>query len=150
MIEIDEEEDRAKEELKRADHMVYVSLKYTRTADVIKNIIKRLISSFEYTILDALEYYKNRKKIDNIPESSGERLELFEKLFKENIKQYIKLYQLLKKMDNAPYQSKEEFRKNLTFMPKIGNKVFEVKMYDITEYFLKTKEFYSIVRSQLS
>ena len=31
------------EELKRVDHLVYVSLKYTRTVDVIRSIIDRLI-----------------------------------------------------------------------------------------------------------
>ena len=31
----------AKEELKRADHSIYITLKYTRTVDVIKNIIKQ-------------------------------------------------------------------------------------------------------------
>ena len=40
----------ADEELKRADHMIYVTLKYTRTADVIHNILKRLINAFDVSI----------------------------------------------------------------------------------------------------
>ena len=40
MIDIGELEDNAKQELKRADHLLYVTLKYTRTVDVIKNTIK--------------------------------------------------------------------------------------------------------------
>ena len=38
------------EELKRADHLVYVSLKYTRTCDIMKNAIKRLIAAFQLVI----------------------------------------------------------------------------------------------------
>ena len=36
--------DKAKSELKRADHLIFVSLKYTRTVDVIRSIIERLIN----------------------------------------------------------------------------------------------------------
>ena len=35
----------AKEELKRVDHLIFVSLKYTRTVDVLLNVINRIISS---------------------------------------------------------------------------------------------------------
>ena len=38
----------AEKELKRVDHLIYVSLKYTRTVDVFKNIIKRLISTIDF------------------------------------------------------------------------------------------------------
>ena len=31
----------SKQEINRADHLIYVSLKYTRTVDVIKSIIER-------------------------------------------------------------------------------------------------------------
>ncbi len=37
--------DLAKEEIKRADHLMYVSLKYTRTVDILKSIIERLINA---------------------------------------------------------------------------------------------------------
>ena len=36
--------DEAVQELKRVDHLFWVSLKYTRTVDVIKHVIDRLIS----------------------------------------------------------------------------------------------------------
>ena len=52
--------EKAKEELKRADHLYYVSLKYTKTVDVIKSIIERLINAFDFTIdsLVAFNYQK--------------------------------------------------------------------------------------------
>ena len=37
--------DKAKEELKRVDHLFFVSLKYTKTVDVIKSLIDRLINA---------------------------------------------------------------------------------------------------------
>ena len=51
------------EELKRADHLIYVSLKYTRTCDIMKNAIKRLISAFELAMQDYLEAMRKKKKI---------------------------------------------------------------------------------------
>ena len=35
----------AKDELKRADHLVFISLKYTRTCDIIRNTIERIINA---------------------------------------------------------------------------------------------------------
>ena len=52
----------ADDELKRADHMIYVTLKYTRTADVIQNIIKRLTNAYEFSILETLN--KLNKEIE--------------------------------------------------------------------------------------
>ena len=46
----------AREEMKRADHLLYVSLKYTRTVDVIKSLIERLFSTID-AITDALLDY---------------------------------------------------------------------------------------------
>ena len=42
--------DEAKEEIKRADHLIYISLKYTKTVDVIKITIQRLINAFDFAI----------------------------------------------------------------------------------------------------
>ena len=58
--------DNAKEELKRVDHLIYVSLKYTRTVDVIKSIIERMINAFDFSIRAGLEYAKGKKKIKAI------------------------------------------------------------------------------------
>ncbi len=38
----------ANEELKRVDHLVYVSLKYTRTVDVILNILNRMVDGYAF------------------------------------------------------------------------------------------------------
>ena len=36
----------AVEELKRVDHLIFVSLKYTRTVDVLRSVINRLIDAY--------------------------------------------------------------------------------------------------------
>ncbi len=71
----------ANEELKRADHLVFVSLKYTRTVDVIKNIINRLISVYELSINALLANLQEKKRIEKIPETPLAKAELVKKAF---------------------------------------------------------------------
>lgn len=136
-------DDNAKNELKRADHLLYVSLKYTRTADVIKSIIKRLIMAFDRVFLETLEYLKEKGKIDSIPVSKQARVEAIGKYCKkQEIKEHLELYSFLKDIDKAKFTKREEYRKHVTliaFLPKKGN--FDVDVPVVTEYFKKTVEF---------
>ena len=56
----------ATEEFKRIDHLYYVSLKYTRTVDVIRSVIERMISCYEAAIDSFLKCLKEEKKIEEI------------------------------------------------------------------------------------
>ena len=142
---MDDHLSKALEEIKRADHLVHVTLKYTRTADVIRNIIERLISAHDYIFLDYLNFSKENGKIKHVPESSKERLELFKVEFKGKIKTYIDLYLTMKKIHAAEFGKKEEFRKHVTLIAHIGKKDLNVDIPVITDYYYKTKEFFSLV-----
>ncbi len=139
--------EKAKDEIKRADHLVYVTLKYTRTADVIKNTIKRLINAYNYVILEALEYAKDNKKIKEIPASSQDRVALLKKLYKDDLIEYLKLYTLLKSIDQADYKGREEYRKHVTLIATFEKKTIEVDIPVLVEYFKKTKEFVNLINS---
>lgn len=140
-------ENSAKEELKRADHLIYVTLKYTKTADVIKSIISRLISAFDFSITEALEYIKRKRKIKEVPHSSKIRAETFLKIFPK-YKDYIEFYFLLTLIDKAEYTKKEEYRKNVALIVKIKGKIVEINMETLRRYFDKTTEFVNIISSQ--
>jgi hypothetical protein len=140
-------EDNAKNELKRADHLLYVSLKYTRTADVIKSIIKRLISSFEFVFEETLNYLKEKKKIKAIPVSKRAKVDAIHRYCKRlDIEEHLKLYTLLKEIDKADFGRREEFRKHVTliaYLPTRGN--FDVDVPKVTEFFKQTKEFVALM-----
>src|SRR3989338_8139601 len=87
------------EELKRADHLVYVSLKYTRTCDIMKNAVKRMIAAFELAMKDYLEYLKKRKGVSVVSGSVKERSIQVKNLLGNPGKKYMSLYNLLKKID---------------------------------------------------
>ena len=73
----------AREELKRIDHLIYVTLKYTRTVDVIKNVIERLINVFDCIIGALLKKLINEGKLENMPPSVAARIETVKKHYPE-------------------------------------------------------------------
>ena len=59
----------AREELKRLEHILYVSLKYTRTVDVLTNALQRIIGVYDFIIMALLEHAQEEKLISVLPKS---------------------------------------------------------------------------------
>jgi len=141
--------DEAIEELKRVDHLVYVSLKYTRTVDVIKSVIERLINAFHFATLELLEYAKEKKMIKDYPSSEGLRIDSLLNTFSDNleIKGYIQLYQILRKLSRADYTKREEYRRHVTMIATMDDgEVMEIDIDKVEEYYMKIKEFMHLIR----
>lgn len=136
-MEFDDLEDSAEQELKRADHLIYVTLKYTRTVDVIKNTIKRLINAYDFAILEALKYLK----IKNISDVARVRIKQLEEKLPQ-FKSEMKFYLLLKELDAVPFRRKEEYRKNVALVTDIMDVNFEKLrgFFERTILFVKTIE----------
>ena len=138
---IEEENINAREELKRADHLIYVSLKYTRTVDVIESVIVRLMSAQQMTIDALLEWLEKKKKLKKIDLSKPYKIKI--ELIREKMKKdetVIKLldfYEYLIKIMKADHIKKEEFRKNVRLIAhdKNGNVIEEVGIEVLKEYY---------------
>jgi len=143
--------DNAKEELKRADHLFYVSLKYTRTVDIIKSIIERLINASGFTIEALLHNVQEEGKIEEIPKLPRQRVELVRENYTsdEMILDYMMFYLFLRKIDKAPFTRKQEFRRHVTMTATIDNAKVEIKIDDIKEYFEKIKSFVKYVEDMI-
>ena len=134
----------AKQELKRVDHLVYVSLKYTRTVDVIKSVLERLIAAYDFIVMELLEYIKEQKKIDKFPQTPLERVELIQNTFQDHIElnEALNFYLKLRKLSRAPYGKREEFRRHVTMIAKLDNwETEEISIDVVKEYFDNTKKF---------
>jgi|SRR3989344_1155099 len=133
----------AREELKRADHLLYVTLKYTKNIDVIKNAIHRLINACDYLILDVMEWMKSKKKLQNIPLMPIARAMEVKKYFrKPDLLSFIDFYLILKKIDRAEYTRKEEFKKGVKLIAMNDEgESWEVDIEKLYEFFEKTKDF---------
>ena len=141
--------DLAIQELKRVDHLFWVSLKYTRTVDVIKHVIDRLINCIGYGLESLLKYAKEKKLLTHIPENAGLRIELLKKTFPENpeLMDYINFYQRLRKLSKAEYSKREEFRRHVTMIATIDKgEIVEVSIDSLKEDYEKTKNFIRFVK----
>lgn len=143
--------EQAEYELKRVDHLIYVSLKYTRTVDVIKNIISRLISTYDYVWDDFLQKAHKEKKVYEIPPAPGARCALIKKLWADDeiILDYVAFYQLLRQFNQAEYTAHKEFRRHVSMRAVFANgDVKELNIDIITEYYAKTKQFLEHIRKE--
>jgi len=127
--------DSAKGQLLRADHLFHVTLKYTRTVDVIRNTIKRLISALDFAIEDCLE----NNNITNAPKGWKGKIASLKKLFprKKEIKEFLEFYLLLRGLDRAEYNVKEEYRKHVAMITE----KMEIDVEKLKEFFDQTKEY---------
>ncbi len=139
--------DNARQELKRVDHLFYVSLKYTRTADMMRHMVERLINAFSFGAESLSKCAKEQKKIDEIPTNPKMRAELLMKTFTdEEITEYMNLYLKLRKIIRADYTKREEFRRHVTMTSTIDNgEIVETNIDILKEYYGAAKKFIDYV-----
>jgi hypothetical protein len=140
--------DNAITEIKRVDHLFYVSLKYTRTADMMKHTLERIISTFTYGIESLLKQAKEEKKIEDIPENNALRCKLAMETFNDpELNDFINFYMKLRKINRAEYTKREEFRRHVTMTLTIDTgEVIEVNIDELKGYYDRAKEFVKYVR----
>ena len=98
-----------------ADHLFYVSLKYTKTCDVIMNLIIRWRKMIETAIDSMLKHAKKKKKIKAISPHPLGKIEQIKKLFKKDkdFLKVIELYEMFRKIEGLRKERIGEFRKNV-------------------------------------
>ena len=136
----------AREELKRVDHLIYVSLKYTRTVDVLMNVINRMIDSYSGMIDTLLKYAQEKKMIQEIPASPIEKGALVKKLFPEQeFLDNVELYFLMRKLHRSNPQRENAYRGHVTFRTFIEGREEIVNIDIATQYYFFQKKFFETV-----
>lgn len=134
--------DEASEELKRVDHQIYVSLKYTRTVDVLLNIISRMIGAYDHMLEGLLLLAKEKKLITDMPVSPIKRAEILKTLYNDTkIHENIDLYFFLRKILKAAPQRENEYRRHVTLITVLDGKEEIINIDIITKYYHFQKEF---------
>lgn len=141
----------AQKEIGRADHLFHVTLKYTRTVDVLKSLIQRLINAMDFGIEALLRQCKEKKLITDIPELPRLRIEIIKKEFSDDpeIQKYIEFFMLLRKIEKAKFDKAMEYRRHVTMTVRIDDKDAEVTIDIIGDYFRKTKEFLNYIEEMV-
>ena len=134
-----------------ADHLLYVSLKYTKTCDVIMNLILRWASMIETSINKILEHAKKKKKISTISTNPLGRIEQVKKLFKKdkNFQDVIELYKMFRKIKELRTERIGEFRKNVTLTIFYQGKEIGVNLEKLKEYAEMLEKFISTTKQFL-
>lgn len=138
----------ALQELKRADHSIAVSLKYTRTVDVIKSIIERLINTISFALDHLLDSAKAQKKISEIPALPRLKVDVVKKVFASDrmICDMCDFFLLLRRIDKAKFDRAQEYRRHVTMTAHLdGGEKVEVTIDIISDYFERSKEFLNYV-----
>ena len=152
MNEAGEYINKVKNEVKRVDHLFFVSLKYTRTVDVIRSVVDRMINALKFGIDALLIKAKKDKKIKEIPPSPRLRAELAKELYSsdEKLADFIEFYLLLRKLVMAKYTRREEYRRHVTMISELEpGKNMEVSIDLLSEYYNKIKEFVEYLETLL-
>lgn len=129
----------AKEELKRVDHLIYVSLKYTRTVDVFINTISRMIDAYNHMFDALLKHYLENKLISQLPFSPIEKGKLILSLFPDDkqIQDNVGLYFMLRKIFRAKVHEKtQEYRRHVTMKVMVEDREEIINIDIITQYYL--------------
>lgn len=140
----------AREELKRVDHLIYVSLKYTRTVDVIRSVLTRMIAAIDCIIDGLVDKAKQEGKTESIPTQQGLRVDLVRDIYKndEKLSEMMNFYLSLKKIMRAPYTKNQEFRRHVKMTSTVDDKEEIVNIDVVYVHFEKIKEFVNYIEEK--
>jgi len=134
-----------------ADHLLYVSLKYTKTCDVIMNLILRWRKMIETSIDAVLVNAKAKKKIKEVPTNPLGKIDEVKKLFKndKNFMKTIETYEMFRKVEELRKERIGEFRKNVCLKIMYRGEEINVNLEKLKEYSEMLEKFISTIKQSL-
>ena len=130
-----------------AEHLFYVSLKYTKTTDVILNLINRWVMMIDLSIEHILKSAKKARKIKEIPEAPKARELLVRKIYKDSlVLEIMDMYSFFRKLPDLDKIREYEFRKNVALRVVSGNKETKIDMDKLKEWNGKISDFLGFIK----
>tara|TARA_Y100000310_G_scaffold336920_2_gene422698 strand:- start:1075 stop:1530 length:456 start_codon:yes stop_codon:yes gene_type:complete len=119
-----------------ADHLMYVSMKYTKTCDVMINLLKRWKIMMDYAFDGLLEKAKKKKKVKKIPTAPKLKLDLIKEIFKkeEDIMDAVKEYEMFKLIEILKNTKAGEFRKGVCLTVIYKGEEIRIDLDKLKEY----------------
>ncbi|HLD98070.1 MAG TPA: hypothetical protein VI815_01980 [Candidatus Nanoarchaeia archaeon] len=144
--------DRIIKEKISADHLLYVSLKYTKTSEVIVNLILRWTIMIGYSFDNMLDHMKKKKLIKSIPISPKQRLDLLRDYFKKEpiVIKTLDLYDMFRRIEELTKESEGEFRKNVALKVSYRGEVVRINLDKLKEYSITLERFINYLKQFLS
>jgi hypothetical protein len=135
-----------------ADHLLYVSLKYTKTCDVILNLIERWRSLIDLSFDSIIGKAMEDGKIPCLPNSPKQKIEYIRTYFKKNkdIQEILPVYIFFRRIPLLQKSREGEFRKNVNLKITEEKKVTDINMDKLKEYYQLLEKFISAIKQEIS
>lgn len=135
-----------------ADHLLYVSLKYTKTCDVMLNLIERWKIMIELCVDALLQRAKKKKLIKIIPAAPKIKVNVLREALKKEplVLQTLDIYEFFKKIPTLQKVKENEFRKNVCLKIVDSGKETGIDMEKLREYSETLEKFIKFVKEYLS
>lgn len=119
-----------------ADHLLYVSLKYTKTCDVIINLLLRWKIMIEMGMEWLVEKAKKQKKWKAVPDAPRAKLVQLKQIYANNpdISKALELYELFRDIENLEKIRENEFRKGVNLKINYRGQLINVNLDKLKEY----------------
>jgi len=119
-----------------ADHLLYVSMKYTKTCDVIINLLKRWKIMIDYAFDGLLDKAKKKKLVKQLPNAPKLRIDTINKIFKNNkeVMDVLELYDIFRLIDNLSKTKEGEFRKGVCLRILYRQREVAVNLEKLKDY----------------
>ena len=141
-----------REELKRVEHIIYVSLKYTRTTDVLKGALLRFVSFFDIIVEGFSHDAVEKGKLDRVPKSPALRMKQFSEMNEDNeeLRKFVVFYFFLKDLCKRDYRCINEYRRHVGMVFNLDNNssiIINIDNLETCEYY--AYKFYDFAKRYL-
>ena len=135
-----------------ADHLLYVSLKYTKTCDVIMNLLLRWRKMIDTCIIHLLKDAKRRGKVKEVSENAMGRIAEIKELLKkdQNSLDTIDFFMMLRKIESLKTERIGEFRKNVNLKVIFRGKEINIYLEKLKEYAEMLEKFIDMTKKRLN
>lgn len=119
-----------------ADHLLYVSMKYTKTCDVMINLIKRWKIMMDYAFDGLLEKARKKKMIKKIPTAPKLKIDMVKQVFRKNpeVIDAVEQYEMFKLIDALKKTKEGEFRKGVCLRVTYKWQEVQINLDKLKEY----------------
>ena len=119
-----------------ADHLMYVSLKYTKTCDVIINLLLRWKHMIELALDKLVERAKKEKKWKPVADAPRAKLVQLKKVYAKDevISETLGLYELFRDIDGLDKVREHEFRKGVNLKVTYKGEVIDIDLERLKGY----------------
>ena len=131
-----------------ADHLLYVSLKYTKTCDVIINLLLRWANMIEFAIEELTEKAKKMKKWKPVPDAPRAKLLQLKKIYERDsvISKVLDLYEMFRDVEKLEKVRENEFRKGVNLRVFYKGEAININLDMLKEYADLLERFISALR----